>query len=58
MENRTTANTFLNFIDAEGDRHLVSIGSLLYSGHPIDAESGDDMDLANENLLDINGDPV
>ena len=58
MENRTTSNTYLKFIDSEGATSIVSIDSIVYSGHPIDKETGDDLDLYDSNMVDINGNPV
>lgn len=61
MENRTTTNTFLQFLDRDGSTKLVSIESILDGGVPIfdDGENeGDDMELMNDDLVDVDGNPV
>lgn len=45
------ANTYLVFLTSNGEKQLVSIESLLYSGHPIDAETGDDLELFSNDLV-------
>lgn len=55
--NRSTTNTFLKFKDQNGQTKLVSIDSILISGYPIDAETGEDLELVSD-LCDENGDPV
>ena len=54
----TTSSTYLVFITSDGEKKLVSIESLLYSGNPIDAETGDDLELFSSELVDCNGDPI
>lgn len=55
--NRSTTNTFLKFRKSNGETKLVSIDSVLIDGYPIDAETGDDLELVSD-LCDENGDPV
>jgi hypothetical protein len=55
--NRSTTNTFLKFRDESGEIKLVSIDSILISGYPISAETGEDLELVSD-LCDENGDPV
>lgn len=54
----TTSSTYLIFLTSEGERKLVSIDSIIYDGHPIDAETGDDLDLYSNELVDCNGEPI
>jgi hypothetical protein len=54
----TTSSTYLVFITSEGAKQLVSIESLLDSGHPIDSETGDDLELFSSDLVDCDGDPI
>lgn len=54
----TTSSTYLVFLTSEGERKLVSIESVIYDGHPIDAETGDDLDLYSSELVDYNGEPI
>jgi len=54
----TTSSTYLVFLTNEGVKQLVSIESLLYSGHPIDPETGDDLELLSSDLVDSDGDPI
>lgn len=54
----TTSSTYLVFITSEGAKKLISIESVLHSGYPIDAETGDDLDLFSSDLVDCNGDPI
>lgn len=54
----TISSTYLVFLTGEGAKQLVSIDSLLYSGNPIDPETGDDLDLFSSELVDCNGDPI
>lgn len=51
----TTSSTYLVFLTSEGERKLVSIESVIYDGHPIDAETGDDLDLYSSELVDCDG---
>lgn len=55
--NRTTTNTYLKF-DENGVQRLVSIDSILNDGYPIDPENGDELDLVEDKLCDVWGDPV
>lgn len=54
----TTSSTYLVFLTNEGAKQLVSIESILYSGNPIDAETGDDLELFSSELVDCDGDPI
>lgn len=54
----TTSSTYLVFLTSEGAKQLVSIESILYSGNPIDAETGDDLELFSSELVDCDGDPI
>lgn len=56
--NPTTTDTYLKFIDNDGETHLVSIESILEGGYPIDSENGDDMELVSNILLDYEGNPI
>jgi hypothetical protein len=49
------SNTFLRFVDKEGNKTLVSISDILDAGCPIDPETGDDLDLDCDCLFDKNG---
>ena len=54
----TISSTYLVFLTSEGEKKLVSIASLLYSGHPTDPETGDDLELFSDDLVDCDGDPI
>ena len=58
MDNRTIGNTYLEFKEESYGTKLVSISSILEAGHPIDSESGEDLELVSDACLDENGDPV
>lgn len=53
MNNIST--TYLVFLTSNGEKQIVSIESLIYSGHPIDSETGDDLELFSNDLVDCNG---
>ncbi len=48
MKNIKDSNIFLKFIDADGNDLFVSISDILCSGTPIDEESGDDLEQADD----------
>ena len=54
----TTSSTYLVFLTNEGAKQLVSIENILYSGHPIDPETGDDLELLSSDLVDCDGNPI
>jgi hypothetical protein len=54
----TTSSTYLIFLTSEGEKKLVSIESIIYDGHPIDVETGDDLELFSSKLVDCNSDPI
>lgn len=62
MENRTTTNTFLKYVNPRTkEQKLVSIESILDAGVPIIAEGdgeGDELELVSRKLCDVWGDPV
>lgn len=62
MENRTTTNTFLKYVNPHTkEQKLVSIESILDVGVPIITEGdgeGDELELSTNELCDAWGDPV
>lgn len=44
------SNAYLTFRDSDGEQIQVSISDILYSGIPIDEESGDDLELVSEEI--------
>lgn len=58
MDNAEIGNRFLKFKTDSGDEELVSIGSILDSGYPINSETGDDLELASNDILDSDGNPT
>ena len=53
MNNIST--TYLVFLTSNGEKQIVSIENLIYNGHPIDSETGDDLELFSNDLVDCNG---
>ncbi len=53
-----TSNTYLQFLTSEQHIIRVSIASILDSGYPIDGETGEDLALVSDELVDCNGDPL
>ena len=51
-------DVYLKFVHSEGYMILVSIGSILESGYPIDSDTGDDMDLCDRRLYDSEFNPI
>jgi hypothetical protein len=45
-----TNTTFLKFREEDGTEKLVAIDDILCSGHPIDPESGEDLELIDNNV--------
>lgn len=41
------------FVDSQQNKILVSVDNILYNGYPIDAETGDDLELVSNQLLYI-----
>jgi len=52
----TTSSTYLVFLTTEGAKYPVSIQDIINSGHPIDPETGDDLELFHNNLVNERGD--
>ena len=52
------SNTYLQFLTSEQHIIRVSIASILDSGYPIDGETGDDLALVSDELVDCNGNPL
>lgn len=42
--------TFVKFRETDGTEILVAIDDLIFSGHPVDAENGEDLELVDNNL--------
>ena len=61
MPRNTIYDTFLHYIDENGNDKLVSVSDILASGVPIYSsgdEEGDDMELVSDILVDENFDPI
>jgi hypothetical protein len=54
----TTSSTYLVFLTTEGALTQVSIQDILDSGNPIDGDTGDDLELFRNILVDVHGDPI
>lgn len=54
----TTSSTYLTFVTSEGALVRVSIQDMLDSGHPIDPETGEDLELFHNSLVRENGDLI
>ena len=55
---KTTENTHLVFLTSDGEEEIVSIADILDSGYPIDPETGDDLELKSNQIVDFEGDPI
>ena len=46
---------FLKFVEENGTEKQIAIDDIVSSGHPIDSESGNDLELVDDNLYRGNG---